>query len=92
MLVDDGGDVRLVRLVADEGLVVGPAGLDDDEDVALGVDRAGDAEVAEAGLLAEVVAVLVEFGEEAAGLGGALEARGLNLDEDGLDVLHEFRL
>ena len=93
VIVDDARDVRLVRLVAHEAFVVVPAGLDDDEDVPLGVDRARDADVAEAGLLAEEAAVFVEFGEEAARLRGALEAGGLDLHEDGLDVLHAgFRL
>ncbi len=93
VFVDDARDVRLVRLVADEAFVVVPARLDDDEDVAFGVDGSGDADIAEAGLLAEEAAVIVEFGEETAGLRSALEERGLDLHEDGLDVLHAgFRL
>src|SRR5207249_9077306 len=84
----DARDVRLVRLVTDEALVVVPASLDNDEDVALRVDGARDADIAEAGLLAEEAAVFVEFGEEAAGLRSALQERGLDLHEDGLDVLH----
>src|SRR5581483_5502751 len=64
---DDAANVRLAGLVADQAVLIGPAGLDDDLDLPFAVDRAGDPHVLEAGLLVQVSAVLVQGVKQAAG-------------------------
>ena len=66
MLVDDACYIRLTGLVAYKALIVRPARLDHHKNIAFGINGAGDAQVAEAGLLPEEVTVLVQFGEKTA--------------------------
>jgi hypothetical protein len=68
--IDDPSDVVVAGFVSHKAGVVRPAGFHDHKDLALVVDRAGYANVTEAGLLSQEFAVLVQLSEEASGLGG----------------------